>query len=78
MANRLKDAFDRVSETARKVATYADAHIATVGAASLDASLEGALLTKMRPLSNTMKDRLFDGAYTTLTEAPGRATNTIY
>jgi hypothetical protein len=44
-----------------KVATYADAHIATVRAASLDASLEGALLTKMRPLSNTMKDRLFDG-----------------
>jgi hypothetical protein len=44
-----------------KLIDWADAHIATVGAASLDASLEGALLTKFRPLSKAMKDRLFDG-----------------
>jgi hypothetical protein len=60
MAN-VKAAFDRLTDAARRVTTYADAHIATVGAASLDARLEGALLTKFRPLSNTMKDRLFDG-----------------
>ena len=44
-----------------------DGHIATVVAASLDASLEGALLTKFDPLSNAMKDRLFDrGGYAPL------------
>jgi hypothetical protein len=44
-----------------KLFGYVDGHIATVGAASLDASLEGALLTKFRPLSQGMKDRLFRG-----------------
>ena len=56
----LRTAFDRLFG-------YVDGHIATVGAASLDASLEGALLTKFQPLSNVMKDRLFDrGGYAPL------------
>jgi len=38
-----------------------DAQVAIVGATGLDEALEGALLTKMRPLSRDMKDRLFDG-----------------
>jgi DNA-binding MltR family transcriptional regulator len=38
-----------------------DAQIAIVGAAGMEERLEGALLTKLRPLSRQMKDRLFDG-----------------
>jgi hypothetical protein len=50
-----------------KVFGYLDGHVATVCAASLDASLEGALLTKFQPLSNAMKDRIFDrGGYAPL------------
>jgi hypothetical protein len=44
-----------------KLFGYVDGHIATVGAASLDASLEGALLTRFQPLSKEMKGRLFRG-----------------
>jgi DNA-binding MltR family transcriptional regulator len=56
----LKTAFE-------KLFGYVDGHIATVAAAPLDASLEGALLTKFRQLSNVMKDRLFDrGGYAPL------------
>jgi hypothetical protein len=54
-------AIANLKAAASRIATYLDAHVATVGAASLDLSLEGALLTKFRPLSNTMKTRLFDG-----------------
>jgi hypothetical protein len=50
----LKTAFDTLFG-------YVDGHIATVGAASLDASLEGALLSKFQPLRNGMKARLFRG-----------------
>lgn len=41
--------------------SFVDAQIAIVGAAGMDERLEGALLSKLRPLSREMKARLFDG-----------------
>jgi hypothetical protein len=41
--------------------SFIDAQIAIVGAAGMDERLEGALLSKLRPLSREMKGRIFDG-----------------
>ena len=45
----------------RQLQTMVDAHYAIAGTAALDNSLRAALLTKMRPLSRHMRDRLFEG-----------------
>lgn len=41
--------------------TFTDAHSIIIGATELDSALETALLTKLRPLSRDMKDKIFDG-----------------
>ncbi len=49
-----------ISRGILSMAVFMDAHAALVGVAALDESLEGALLTKMRPLNSAMKRRIFD------------------
>jgi len=44
-----------------QLVTMVDAHYAIAGTAALDNSLRAALLTKMRPFSRRMRDRLFEG-----------------
>jgi hypothetical protein len=52
---------DKMGAGIRLLATMVDAHYAVAGTAALDNSLRAALLTKMRPLSRHMRDRLFEG-----------------
>jgi hypothetical protein len=61
ISEKLSELQSKVSDLSPKITLTTHSHIAIVGAAALDNSLELVLLTKMRRLSRDMKDRIFDG-----------------
>lgn len=56
-AEQLQEVFSRIS----RLQTRTHAAFALVGAAIVEETLAGALLSRMRPLSEKMKEKLFDG-----------------
>jgi len=61
LENGITEIRHQVIQFSDTMLTMVDAHYAIAGTAALDNSLRAALLTKMRPLSRRMRDRLFEG-----------------
>src|ERR1700730_17456544 len=57
----IKDSLHQYNDGVKQIIRIVDSHYAIGGTAAVDNSLRAALLTKMRPLSRAMKDRLFEG-----------------
>jgi len=59
--DEVKSSLQQYVDGVRQIIPIVDVHYAIAGTAALDNSLRAALLSKMRPLSRAMRDRLFEG-----------------
>src|ERR1700730_10661877 len=59
--SEIKDSLHQYIDGVKQIIPIVDSHYAIAGTAALDNSLRAALLTKIRPLSPAMKDRIFEG-----------------
>lgn len=57
----LTQSFTNLIGRIRNLQTYVDGHTVIIGTAMIEESLARALQSKMRPISRTLRDRIFDG-----------------